>query len=1082
MRQALNACLGHAHHILPFLQEAIRLGRTAVDVTPMGHPDRARQLNSLAVNFSVRYQRTGAIDDLHETIRLLQATVDATPENHPDRARRLNSLGLGFHSRYRRTWSIDDLQEAIRLFQAALDANLKNHPDRARYLNDLGNAFRDQYRRTGSIDDLHEAIRLFQATVDATPEDHPDRARRLNSLGLGFGDRYGRTGSIDDLQEAIRLFQAAVDTTPKDRPYRAKYLNNLGSGLRDRYQETGAMDDLREAISRFQAAVDATPEGRPDRATYLANLGNGLRSRYQEIGAIDNLQEAIHQFQAAVDATPEHHPDRAKYLNNLGNGFRDRYQKTRAIDDLQEAIRQFQAAVNAAPEDRLNRVRYLNSLGLGLFDRYQRTWSIYELQESIRLFQAALDVTPKDHPDRARMLASLGLGVYSRYQRAGAIDDLQEAIRLFQAAVDATSEDHLDRARYLHSLGLAFGDRYHRVGSIDDLQEAIRLFQVVVDATPKDHLDRAERLGSLGLGFHDRYRRTGSVDDLEEAFGHFAKSLNQSSGPPLACLLSGKRAAALAIEIQDWGKGALYLAKTLDLLPKVAPRSISNDDLQYVLRQLTGFAALAASVFLRAGKPTLESLQILERGRGVISSLVMDLRSDVSLLQKSYPDLWSRYCRLREAVAAPASFMDRNSSTDGLLSAGDYSSVSSQRLQDVRDLDGVEEEIRKKPGFERFQLAPTGEELHSLARNGPVVSFNVTGPGSHAFLITGDNIRVLALPKLILEDLQKHVSKKTYGNRSRRDAKLVSLDGNSKIVSNLDAKTTQVESMRWLWDVAVKPVLKELGLLWQDKPPHTLPCVWWVGGGLMALLPLHAAGEHGIGSTDNTLSHVVSSYAPTLKALQFSQSKPWTPLTAEGSKVLVVAMHETPGHADLKVGEEVAAVRQHIGASASVEVMEAPTAAAVLEKVTACSLVHFACHGSSDAEQPSKSALLLGRGSVDKMTVEDLQSLNSLAQVAYLSACSTAEVGARSLIDESIHLASTFQLVGFRHVIGTMWGAYDSAAVAVAAKFYEYLLKEHADTVSSVPRALHRAVLDLKTKDGNSDDISLWAPFVHLGP
>jgi CHAT domain-containing protein len=163
--------------------------------------------------------------------------------------------------------------------------------------------------------------------------------------------------------------------------------------------------------------------------------------------------------------------------------------------------------------------------------------------------------------------------------------------------------------------------------------------------------------------------------------------------------------------------------------------------------------------------------------------------------------------------------------------------------------------------------------------------------------------------------------------------------------------------------------------------------------------------------------------------------------------------------------------------------MEAPAAAAVLEKVTTCSLVHFACHGSSDAEQPSKSALLLGRRSVDKLTVEDLQSLNyQLAQVAYLSACSTADVGAWSLIDESIHLSSTFQLVGFRHVIGTLWGADDSAAVAVAAKFYEYLFKEDADTVSSVPHALHRAVLDLKTKDGNSDDISLWAPFIHLGP
>ena len=162
-----------------------------------------------------------------------------------------------------------------------------------------------------------------------------------------------------------------------------------------------------------------------------------------------------------------------------------------------------------------------------------------------------------------------------------------------------------------------------------------------------------------------------------------------------------------------------------------------------------------------------------------------------------------------------------------------------------------------------------------------------------------------------------------------------------------------------------------------------------------------------------TLSHVVSSYAPTLKVLHFSQAKAWTLLTSDNSKVLVVTMHKTPGLDDLNVGDEIATIQQHVGSSASVEVLEAPTAAAVLKQVTACLFVHFACHGSSNAEQPSKSALLLGTGSVERLTVDDLQSLNhQLAQVAYLSACSTAEIGARTLIDESIHLASTFQLVG----------------------------------------------------------------------
>lgn len=86
------------------------------------------------------------------------------------------------------------------------------------------------------------------------------------------------------------------------------------------------------------------------------------------------------------------------------------------------------------------------------------------------------------------------------------------------------------------------------------------------------------------------------------------------------------------------------------------------------------------------------------------------------------------------------------------------------------------------------------------------------------------------------------------------------------------------------------------------------------------------------------------------------------------------------------------------------------------------------------------------------------------------------------LVNENAHLAGTFQLGGFRHVIGTMWGASDRAAVIVASKFYEYLFEQSADMISSVPRALHHAILHLKTLDGNHDNISLWAPFIHVGP
>ena len=140
-------------------------------------------------------------------------------------------------------------------------------------------------------------------------------------------------------------------------------------------------------------------------------------------------------------------------------------------------------------------------------------------------------------------------------------------------------------------------------------------------------------------------------------------------------------------------------------------------------------------------------------------------------------------------------------------------------------------------------------------------------------------------------------------------------------------------------------------------------------------------------------------------------------------------------------------------------------------------MVHFACHGSADSLDPSDSALWLGAEKLEKLTVNDLRPLNhKLAQLAYLSACSTAENGARSLVDESIHLASTFQLLGFRHVVGTLWGADDGASVAVAARFYERLL-QRPEPHSAVARALHHAVMDCKSKDSFN-----WVPFIHVGP
>ncbi|KAL8365101.1 hypothetical protein RB595_004089 [Gaeumannomyces hyphopodioides] len=182
-----------------------------------------------------RYSRTGAMADLEEAIRLGREAVDATPLDHPDRAKLLSNLGNRLGDRYSRTGAMADLEEAIRLGREAVDATPLDHPGRAKLLSNLGNRLGDKYLRTGAMADLEEAIRVVRKAVDATPLDHPGRVGRLNNLGAHLRNRHSRTGAMADLEEAIRLDREAVDATPLDHPDRAALLNNLRIRFGDRY-------------------------------------------------------------------------------------------------------------------------------------------------------------------------------------------------------------------------------------------------------------------------------------------------------------------------------------------------------------------------------------------------------------------------------------------------------------------------------------------------------------------------------------------------------------------------------------------------------------------------------------------------------------------------------------------------------------------------------------------------------------------------------------------------------------------------------------------------------------------------------
>jgi CHAT domain-containing protein len=154
---------------------------------------------------------------------------------------------------------------------------------------------------------------------------------------------------------------------------------------------------------------------------------------------------------------------------------------------------------------------------------------------------------------------------------------------------------------------------------------------------------------------------------------------------------------------------------------------------------------------------------------------------------------------------------------------------------------------------------------------------------------------------------------------------------------------------------------------------------------------------------------------------------------------------------------------------------EDATAAGVLAGLADHTWAHFACHAHGDLATPSQGGLRLHDRVLRLSEISDLRL--EYAELAYLSACSTAHVGVRHA-NEAIHLASAFQLAGFRHVIASLWPLADDVAAAAARAFYEQM--PNTPDANTAATALRAATMNLRETYPDRPD--LWASLVHSGP
>ncbi|KAL7768474.1 hypothetical protein ACKLNR_002775 [Fusarium oxysporum f. sp. zingiberi] len=1083
------------------LQDAIHNTREAVELASHGTDNALVERMALASALHHNYDCSGHPDDLNEAIKIGLQVVNATEPEDTGWVDRMQNFAIFVRTGFKADGAIDNLTVAIDLLQQAMNNEslpIETRRGSAAIALDL---LADKYQSTRSDQDFALALNAYNTSMVPQSEEYaaPEMIWRRQSRATGtistlFRKRFEFSKDPQDIDTSVilaRRFLSVADSLDDDgcesalalalwTDFRARGLmekldesvdlmkpSTWQRGLRntDRlegqipYDATGNEEDLQTCLDSALKALSAMmPNTNVTlRIALLLSASSAYISKAERYGDLENVQLAVRYASDAKDLVEDRMLDvdvSASLDLTLSQALALRYHRLQALEDLAEAVETLQHARVTASEHFLFPT-VLNNLGETLRLQFSRTRNAECLIDAIGSLEEALFMASAKDPAKAMYRSNLSLSL--------------------ENAIQETNIGNTQLPERLNVNGSLYAARFELSNEDSDMTKAISQTQAAIDASPTDNPQCANYYNNLG-GYlmrrslareaKDKETSQRSKEDMEASHEAYKHLLHMSGATPLQRVLAGYSASSIAFNHGDLKGAQEMMQKAIEMLPKISPLALDRSDQEYALSGISGLSSYATSIALEAGCDAPHVLQLQEAGRGIIASLTISARNDISDLEAQAPEIAAEYKKCRDLLSSQAPVSSLIS--ERVNSRGPH---GMDRYELNKTLDKLEDKIRREvPGFANFQQPPSTEDLKKLANKGPVVSFNVSHIRSDAFIISQADIISIPLPDLKEEDLTNN-------------AKLF-LEEPMIMKGSLRTKNTRNTSLlgvlRWLWNVAVHPVLKALGIH-PSPTDKKLPRIWWTASGLMALMPIHAAGDHISEAAPNTFNFVIPSYTTTLRALAYARENEWKPLRGTDCEFAFIASpNNARSKAPLTVEESARelddAVRQHC----RTKVLVGPTKPETLEILESCNAVHFGCHGESTSTQPCKSYLQLGTDAESHLTIQEIQgSRHQKAQLAYLSACSTANVSARDLVDEVVHIAGAFSLLGFRQVVGTFWQAKNTAARVVAKRFYEELMLGDGGNEDCVARAYYTAVMDLR--GSNVQDPLVWATFAHFG-
>ncbi|MFJ8610202.1 CHAT domain-containing protein [Streptomyces sp. NPDC093675] len=996
---------------------------------------------------------------------------------------------------------LDKLDEVIELFNGTVEAYTPDHEYWAGDLSNLSLALHMRYYRRGDPADLERAERAARDAVRGTEPWDPKLPLRLDNLSAVLQYRAELTGDAVAWAESVRLSARAVRTTPPEHHLRAMFEVRHACARIGRYELTGDQSELDQGIEELERTVARTPENDRELATRRSRLGGAYHSRYLLTRDPRPLHRAIELLTQGADATPLGSPDRAASLAGLSKALLSRFEETGDAHDLDDALTAGERALKEGPDEEAGtaalarRADHLHTFGQALFAASEYTHDRSFLDRAVQAFREAVrtgtaDADLSGHPRAPAHHASLGEALmarnfgllgqvtpfgltdlvhetaqleWERRKASGAvlepaeIEDVSEAYECLLRAVEQTGPHHPDlggRLRGLSSLSYSLYRLHNRRGDAD---RALELGERAVRVTPPRHPQRAHAV--LLLAF--LLAELGGAAENDRALSLWDGLVSDPSVQPSSRASAAAYAARARCRRGAWAAAVELYAQALDVLPSLVTPAQDTRAQEELLTLWSGLAGEAASCAIAAGDPD-RAVELLEQGRGVLWSQLLDSRTELGALQAVEAELAERLTVVEREL---------NTTPEAGASQPWWGRIADRRLTLAAEREDLVAHIRTLTGFEDFRRPAGIEELRQAAADGPVVLVVSSQWRTDALIVTTSATRTVPLdvdhPELLARAERYLMALQRYETGPR--------DALAQVTLNLILTRT----LEWLWRDIAEPSLRALELTTSPPEGTGLPRLWWCPTGLLALLPLHAAGipangaDTAVQAGECVQDRVTPSYTPTLRALLDRRTDARS--TVPGDGMLAVGLPSTPGYGPLPQVEDELAVLRAAFPTSTVLRGERATRQAVRDGLRTHRWAHLSCHGGQDLTRPSQGGVVLHDA---MLTVADLRS-DRFAQgdFVFLSACQTA-LGGAGAPDEAMAVTSALQYTGWRQVVGTLWSVGATTAAEVTAGFYDALASDGTLDTGEAAQALYEAVRELR-RAGHPPRV--WAPFVHSG-